>query len=43
MILPIAHHNLLLALPFVVPMLVVVLGLVVMIVRDRTGGGAGAR
>ena len=38
MVLPIAHHTLLLAIPFVVPMLVVVVGLVAMIVRDRTRG-----
>jgi hypothetical protein len=42
MALPIAHHSLLLAIPFVVPMLVVVLGLLAMVVRDRIKGDSGA-
>jgi hypothetical protein len=37
---PVAHHALLLAVPFVVPMLVVVAGLVAMVVRDRLGEGS---
>ena len=36
---PLAHHALVLALPFVVPMLVVVLGLAGMMIRDRLSGG----
>ena len=39
-LLPLAHHALVAALPFVVPMLVIVGGLLVMAARDRIGGGA---
>ena len=37
--LPLAHHALVTALPFVVPMLVIVGGLVTLAVRDRFGSG----
>ena len=36
-LLPLAHHPLLTALPFVVPMLVIVGGLALMAVHDRLG------
>jgi hypothetical protein len=38
---PVAHHALLLAVPFVVPMLVVTVGLGAMVIRDRLGGNRG--
>lgn len=39
--LPIADHgDLLAAVPFLVPMLVIVVGLVVLVLRDRLGGDA---
>jgi len=38
--LPIADHgDLVSAIPFVVPMLVIVAGLVILVLRDRLGGG----
>ena len=38
-VLPVAHHALVTALPFVLPMLVIVGGLIALAVRDRLGGG----
>jgi hypothetical protein len=34
-----AHHPIITAIPFVVPMLVVVAGLAFLMLRDRLGGG----
>jgi hypothetical protein len=34
-----AHHNLVEAIPFFMPMLVVVIGLAVVMIRDRRKGG----
>jgi ABC-type spermidine/putrescine transport system permease subunit II len=38
MAVPLADHSLLLALPFVVPAIVIGVGLLVLVVRERAGG-----
>ena len=39
MLLPVAHHTLLVALPFVIPVLVLTLGVLVLAIRERRRRG----
>ena len=41
--LPIAHHSLVMALPFVAPALIIVAGLLWLALRERLGRGPSAR